>query len=193
MYFPVASVASFLMGVLLATTICLCYLYASRRSSKKAHKYLARASHPAFTSNTTKPDDAFVNPNSTQLQSHPESYLNSTPSTAHPACHYTAHVAQPQPVSHSTAQPVPHSIAQSVPHSIVQSVPHSIAQSVPHSVAQSVPRSVAQSVPHSIVQSVPHSTHPPSITRPKKGTGYVNVVPLQANVAYGARKKNTSV
>ena len=67
LYLPVASIASFWVGILVATTLCLCYVCASRKTYKKKP---AGISNPNFILNTTISDDVvYQNPSSASVLS----------------------------------------------------------------------------------------------------------------------------
>ena len=145
-YLPVASVASFVLGISLATTFCLCYIRVSRRPCKTVRRvHLTSAVNPIFAHNATNPDGViFENSNAFQLQSLSEFQCsNAAPETAeialdhnHPAetvlmSRSTAQMlirsTGPQLASHSTAQPASHFTAQSVSNSTARQASHFIS------------------------------------------------------------------
>ena len=105
LYLPVASVASFLVGIFVATTFCLCYVCASRKTKSISSK------NQNFTLNTTKSDDVVLqNSSSASLRSPPTLYFNTAPNTAPSAFRYTVQ-SMPNSVL-SASDPTPQSVSQ---------------------------------------------------------------------------------
>ena len=129
-----ASVASFVLGISLATTFCLCYMRVSRRPRKTVRRvHLASAKNPIFAHNATSPDGViFENSNALQLQSLSEFQCsNAAPEIAETALDHN-HPAETVLMSRSTAQMLFHPTPQPASHFTAQSVSNSTARQASH-------------------------------------------------------------